>query len=60
VREGCRQLPDPAPLEIFDHVYADRNAIVEEERARYAAYLDSFDGSGLHDGAQLEEKETAR
>jgi 2-oxoisovalerate dehydrogenase E1 component alpha subunit len=60
VREGCRQLPDPAPLEIFDHVYADRNAILEEERARYAAYLDSFDESGLLDGAQLEEKGIAR
>ncbi|HEY6788593.1 MAG TPA: thiamine pyrophosphate-dependent enzyme, partial [Trebonia sp.] len=60
VREGCRQLPDPAPLEIFDHVYADRNAILEEERAQYAAYLDSFDESGLHERAQLEEKGTAR
>jgi 2-oxoisovalerate dehydrogenase E1 component alpha subunit len=60
VREGCRQLPDPAPLEIFDHVYAGRNAILEEERARYAAYLDSFDESGLLDGAQLEEKGIAR
>jgi 2-oxoisovalerate dehydrogenase E1 component alpha subunit len=60
VREGCRQLPDPAPLEIFDHVYADRTAILEEERARYAAYLDSFDESGLLDGAQLEEKGIAR
>jgi 2-oxoisovalerate dehydrogenase E1 component alpha subunit len=58
VREGCRLLPDPAPLEIFDHVYADRNAILEEERERYAAYLDSFDG--LRDGAQLEEKGIAR
>jgi pyruvate dehydrogenase E1 component alpha subunit len=60
VREGCRQLPDPAPLEIFDHVYADRNAILEEERARYAAYLDSFDESGPHERAQSQEKETAR
>jgi pyruvate dehydrogenase E1 component alpha subunit len=42
IREGCRQLPDPAPLELFDHVYADRSAIVEEERERYAAYLASF------------------
>ena len=22
IREGCRTLPDPAPLELFDHVYA--------------------------------------
>jgi len=52
VREGCRLLPDPAPLEIFDHVYAGRNAIVDEERAQYAAYLESFEG--------LTEKEIAR
>jgi pyruvate dehydrogenase E1 component alpha subunit len=58
VRQECRLLPDPAPLEIFDHVYADRNAIVDEERAQYAAYLDSFDGAGLPEGAQ--QKETAR
>src|SRR5215469_8885863 len=43
IREECRQLPDPAPLELFEHVYADRNAIVEEEREQYAAYLDSFE-----------------
>ena len=54
VREGCRQLPDPAPLEIFDHVYAGPNAILEEERAQFAAYLDSFDG------AQSTDKEIAR
>ena len=58
VREGCRELPDPAPMEIFDHVYAGPNAILEEERAQYAAYLDSFDRAGLHEGAQ--QKETAR
>jgi pyruvate dehydrogenase E1 component alpha subunit len=43
IREGCRQLPDPAPLELFDHVYAGRNAILEEEREHYAAYLASFE-----------------
>jgi 2-oxoisovalerate dehydrogenase E1 component alpha subunit len=45
LREGCRQLPDPGPLEIFDHVYAAPHAIVAEERDRYAAYLDSFEGA---------------
>ena len=44
IREGCRQLPDPAPLEIFDHVYADDNAIVSGEREQFAAYLESFAG----------------
>ncbi len=44
IREGCRLLPDPAPLELFKHVYADRNAILDEERERFAAYLQSFYG----------------
>jgi 2-oxoisovalerate dehydrogenase E1 component alpha subunit len=43
LREECGRLPDPAPLELFEHVYADRNAIVEEERDQYAAYLASFE-----------------
>jgi pyruvate dehydrogenase E1 component alpha subunit len=49
IREGCRALPDPAPLELFDHVYADRNAILDDERERYAAYLASFADTGLAD-----------
>jgi 2-oxoisovalerate dehydrogenase E1 component subunit alpha len=43
IREGCRTLPDPAPLELFDHVYAGRSAILDDERERYAAYLESFE-----------------
>jgi pyruvate dehydrogenase E1 component alpha subunit len=44
IREGCRALPDPAPLEIFDHVYADQNAIVSQEREQFTAYLEGFAG----------------
>jgi pyruvate dehydrogenase E1 component alpha subunit len=43
MREGCRTLPDPAPLELFDHVYAGGSAILDDERERYAAYLESFE-----------------
>jgi 2-oxoisovalerate dehydrogenase E1 component alpha subunit len=46
IREGCRLLPDPEPLELFEHVYAGRNAILEDERDQYAAYLASFEGTG--------------
>jgi pyruvate dehydrogenase E1 component alpha subunit len=45
IREACRQLPDPAPLELFEHVYVGRSAILDDERDRYAAYLDSFEGT---------------
>ena len=43
IREGCRQLPDPAPLSVFDHVYAGANAILDAERAQHEAYLDGFE-----------------
>ena len=43
VREGCRALPDPAPLTVFDHVYTGANAILDAERAQYAAYLSEFE-----------------
>jgi pyruvate dehydrogenase E1 component alpha subunit len=42
IRQECRNLPDPAPLEIFEHVYTRPSAIVGEERERYAAYLAGF------------------
>jgi 2-oxoisovalerate dehydrogenase E1 component alpha subunit len=45
VRRGCLEMPDPEPLAIFDHVYAEQHPLVEEERAQFAAYLDTFEGS---------------
>jgi 2-oxoisovalerate dehydrogenase E1 component subunit alpha len=47
VREACRNMPDPPPLALFDHVYAEPTALLREEREQYAAYLDSFEeGAG--------------
>jgi 2-oxoisovalerate dehydrogenase E1 component alpha subunit len=46
IREGCRRLPDPAPLDLFEHVYATPNSIVDAERDLYTAYLASFEGEG--------------
>jgi pyruvate dehydrogenase E1 component alpha subunit len=61
IREGCRALPDPAPLELFDHVYADANAIVDDERERYAAYLASFaDAASADTGAETAFEEAGR
>ncbi len=42
LRAGVRALPDPGPLSMFDHVYADPHPLVEEERAAFGAYLASF------------------
>jgi len=43
VRQACHELPDPAPMTVFDHVYAGPNAILDAERAQYEAYLDGFE-----------------
>ncbi len=45
VRKGCLEMPDPDPLSIFDHVYAERHPLVEEEREQFRAYLETFEGS---------------
>ena len=47
LREGCKALPDPSPLSVFDHVYAEMTPELEEQRDGFAAYLDSFEGSPL-------------
>ncbi|MFG2894459.1 pyruvate dehydrogenase (acetyl-transferring) E1 component subunit alpha [Streptomyces sp. NPDC048248] len=45
VREGVRSMPDPQPMAIFDNAHADGHALVDEERAQFAAYQASFAGS---------------
>jgi 2-oxoisovalerate dehydrogenase E1 component subunit alpha len=42
VRQACRAMPDPAPLSIFDNVYAGPHPLIDAERALTEAYLDSF------------------
>ncbi|WP_105975470.1 pyruvate dehydrogenase (acetyl-transferring) E1 component subunit alpha [Streptomyces geranii] len=42
VREAVRAMPDPDPLAMFEHTYADGHALVDEERAQFAAYQASF------------------
>jgi pyruvate dehydrogenase E1 component alpha subunit len=43
LREGCRALPEPDPLDVFDHVYAEESPELAEQKAGFAAYLDSFE-----------------
>jgi pyruvate dehydrogenase E1 component alpha subunit len=43
LRARCLAMPDPEPLAIFDHVYAEPHALMDEERAQYAAYLEGFE-----------------
>ncbi|GAA4350724.1 pyruvate dehydrogenase (acetyl-transferring) E1 component subunit alpha [Angustibacter luteus] len=49
VRQGCLDLPDPKPLDMFEHVYVDEHPLVAQERAEFAEYLESFADAG-HEG----------
>ena len=45
LREGCKALPDPTPMSMFDHVYAEETEELRAQREGFAAYLESFEGS---------------
>ncbi|MCW5249928.1 MULTISPECIES: pyruvate dehydrogenase (acetyl-transferring) E1 component subunit alpha [unclassified Streptomyces] len=48
VREVVRAMPDPDRFAIFENAYADGHALVDEERAQFAAYQASFaDAEGV-------------
>ncbi len=43
LRDGCRSMPDPNVLEVFDHVYAEQTEELAQQRDEFAAYLDTFE-----------------
>jgi 2-oxoisovalerate dehydrogenase E1 component alpha subunit len=45
LRDGCKALPDPSPLDIFDQVFVEQTAELAEQRDGYAAYLETFEGA---------------
>ncbi|WP_372735091.1 pyruvate dehydrogenase (acetyl-transferring) E1 component subunit alpha [Nocardioides sp.] len=45
LREGCKAMPDPQPLSMFDHVYSEMTDELEAQRLEFSAYLDSFEGA---------------
>jgi len=45
LREGCKALPEPSPLSIFDQVYVDQTPELAAQKVGFAAYLDSFEGA---------------
>jgi pyruvate dehydrogenase E1 component alpha subunit len=45
LREGCKALPDPQALDMFDHVYAEETPEIAAQRTGFAAYLESFEGA---------------
>ncbi|MPZ26974.1 MAG: pyruvate dehydrogenase (acetyl-transferring) E1 component subunit alpha [Micromonosporaceae bacterium] len=47
LRERVLALPDPQPVQLFDHVYPTGSAELDQQRAQFSAYLESFEG-GAH------------
>lgn len=52
LRRRCRELPDPSPFALFDHVYADPSPEVEAQRDAYADYLAQFESDDTRGGAR--------
>ena len=46
LRERVLAMPDPQPLDMFDHVYPDGSPEIDEQRESFAQYLESFEGAG--------------
>lgn len=44
LRERVLAMPDPQPLQMFDHVYPHGSPEVDRERDQFARYHDSFEG----------------
>jgi pyruvate dehydrogenase E1 component alpha subunit len=47
LRDGCKALPDPSPLSVFDQVYEEQTEELAAQRDGYAAYLGSFEAEGV-------------
>jgi 2-oxoisovalerate dehydrogenase E1 component alpha subunit len=46
LRDGCRAMPDPHILDMFDHVFAEQTEELAAQQAGYAAYLETFEPAG--------------
>jgi len=45
LRERVLAMPDPQPVTMFDHVYPNGSPELDEQRARFTQYMESFEGS---------------
>ena len=45
LREGCKALPDPKPMDQFGYVFSEMTDEIAAQRDEFAAYLASFEGS---------------
>lgn len=51
LRTATIELPDPDPMELFEHVYATPHPLIAEQRQEYAQYLAAGDLDGAEPGA---------
>jgi len=52
LRAAITTLADPAPLTVFDHVYAEPNSHIDRQRDHYARYLAMFDDAAAEGGSR--------
>ena len=45
LREGCKALPDPKPMDQFGYVFSEMTDEIREQRDGFQAYMDSFESS---------------
>jgi len=48
LRERVLAMPDPQPLDMFDHVFPGGSPEVDQQRAEFGRYLESFAGAEGH------------
>src|SRR5215468_2809821 len=46
LRERVLSMPDPEPLEMFDHVYPTGSPLIDQQRETFGEYMESFAGGG--------------
>ncbi len=44
LRERVLSMPDPEPVAMFDHVYPNGSPLLDEQRAEFSSYMESFAG----------------
>ena len=44
LRERVLSMPDPKPVQMFDHVYPNGSPLLDSQRAEFAQYFESFAG----------------
>ena len=54
LRAAVTTIPDPAPLSVFDHVYAEPNSHLDRQRDHYTRYLAMFDDTDAAASAAAE------